>query len=76
MPLTVDEIESFNRFVHQKLANGGAESLRELAAEWEERQQVNAAIREGINAIDEGRVRPFDESQEEFRRLHNLPPGQ
>ena len=76
MAVTKDDIQEFNRFVDEKLANGGADSLRQLVAEWEERQEVNAAIREGIKAIDEGRVRPFNEAQDEFRRKHDLPPRQ
>lgn len=76
MAVTKNDIQEFNRFVDNKLANGGADSLRQLVAEWEERQEVNAAICEGMKAIDEGRVRPFDEARDEFRREHNLPPHQ
>jgi hypothetical protein len=65
MFVTKDDIQAFNRFVDEKLAGGGAESLRQLVAEWDERQQVDAAIRQGIDA---GRAEPFFESQDRFRQ--------
>ena len=73
MPVTRDDIQDFNRFVDERLANGGADSLRELVAEWEERQEVNAAIRRGIADIDAGRTEPFFESQDQFRQERDLP---
>ena len=74
MPVTRDDIQDFNRFVDERLANGGADSLRELVVEWEERQEVNAAIRRGIADIDAGRTGPFFESQDQFRQGRDLPP--
>lgn len=74
MSVTKDDIQDFNRFVDEKLANGGADSLRQLVTEWEERQQVNAAIRQGIADIDAGRTEPFFESQDRFRQERGLPP--
>lgn len=76
MPVTREDIQSFNRFVDERLANGGADSLRELVAEWEERQEVNAAIRRGIEDIDAGRTEPFFESQDQFRQERDLPRRQ
>ncbi len=74
MAVTEEDLKEFNRFAAEKLANGGAESFSQLAAEWDELREVNAAIREGIQAIAEGRTRPFAESQDEFRKKNNLPP--
>ena len=74
MPVTRDDIQDFNRFVDERLANGGANSLRELVAKWEERQEVNAAIRRGIADVDAGRTEPFFESQDQFRQERDLPP--
>jgi len=77
MPVTKDELDSFNQFVDEKIASGGAGSLRELVAEWEhqkERQEVNEAIRRGLADVDAGRTEPFLQSQDEFRQERGLPP--
>lgn len=74
MAVTEEDLKDFNRFATEKLANGGAESVTQLAAAWEERRQVNAAIRAGLADIEAGRTRSFAESQEEFRKKNNLPP--
>lgn len=79
MAATLSDLENFHQFAVAKLNNGGARSLRALVSLWEaarEREEVNAAIREGLKAIDEGRYRPFEESMAEFRAKHNLPPRQ
>ena len=74
MPVTTDDIQNFHRFVDEKLANGGADSLRQLVAEWEERQEASAAIRQGIADIDAGLIEPFFDSQDRFRQDRGLPP--
>jgi len=76
MPVTKDDIQDFHRFVDEKLANGGADSLRQLVAEWEERQEASAAVRQGIADIDAKRTEPFFESQDRFRQERGLPPRQ
>lgn len=53
--------------------------MDDLVREWNalrERREVNAAIQKGIQAIEDGHVQPFEESQAEFRQAHNLPPRQ
>jgi predicted transcriptional regulator len=74
MPLTQDDLRAFQHFVGEKLADGGAESLHALVAEWEERQEVNAAIRRGIADVDAGRTEAHSESQDRFRQEQGLPP--
>jgi hypothetical protein len=78
MAISEQEIQAFADFLREEAAADGAElGIRDLAEKWEaarEREEVNAAIRAGIEAIEDGRVRPFDESQAEFRRANNLPP--
>lgn len=74
MPVTKNDIQSFHQFADDKLANGGAGSLHELVTEWEERQEVNTAIRKGIADVEVGRTEPFFESQDRFREERNLPP--
>ena len=39
-----------------------------------ERDAERLAIQEGLEAAREGRVRPFDEFDREFRERHGLPP--
>jgi hypothetical protein len=38
--------------------------------------EINAAIQAGLQAIEEGRCRPYEESMAEFRAKHNLEPPQ
>jgi hypothetical protein len=54
----------------------------EDAALWEcenqtdvEREETLVAIRQGLKDADEGRVRPFEEFDREFRAKHGLPPN-
>ncbi len=74
MAVTEKDLAEFNRFADEKISNGGADSLRDLLTEWEERQQANAAIRRGIADIDAGRSEPFFESQDSFRQKQGLSP--
>ena len=67
MAVTRDDIKAFSQFADEKLASDGAESLRDLVAEYEQRQEVNAAIREGIADIDAGRTRPAGQFMAEVR---------
>ncbi len=76
MPVTKDDIQDFHCFVDEKLANGAADSLRQLVVEWEERQETNAAVRQGIADIEAGRTEPFFDSQDRFREERGLPPRQ
>jgi predicted transcriptional regulator len=44
--------------------------------EWEsvrDRDDINAAIREGLADIEAGRHRPADEVMRELRQKHNIP---
>jgi len=74
MPVTKSDIQDFHYFVDERLASGGADSLRQLLAEWEERREANAAIRQGVADIDAGRTESFSDSQDRFRQGRGLPP--
>jgi hypothetical protein len=76
MPVTKDDIQDFHCFVDEKLATGGADSLRQLVAEWEQRRKTNAAIRQGVADIEADRTEPFLDSQDRFREERGLPPRQ
>ena len=77
MAVTRDDIDAFYRFATERLANGGRElSFDELVVEWEsvrDRDEINAAIREGLADVDAGRHRPAEEVIEELRRKHGIP---
>jgi len=61
------------------IQNGVKESsLEELIAKWRaarERDNVNAAIREGIDDIRAGRFRPAKEVTADIRKKYRLPAG-
>lgn len=77
MSVTQADIADFSHFARQQISNGGSElTLAQLAMRWQaarERQEVNAAIQEGLNAIDEGRYRSVDAFKDAMRKKHNLP---
>lgn len=77
-----EDLQAFRAFIDEQLANGGAMLTPIEALElWEiqhptdqERDETLAAIQEGLKDADEGRVRPFEEFDREFRQKHGLPP--
>ncbi|MEX2317426.1 MAG: hypothetical protein WD669_09760 [Pirellulales bacterium] len=60
MAVTQDDLRDFNRFADEKLRNGGANSLVDLASEWEAQRcgmdETVADIRQSHADIDAGRV--------------------
>jgi hypothetical protein len=76
MSISLEQLESFHRFAQQKLQTGEAESIAELARQWEivrEREEVNEAIREGLEDLKAGRYRPAADVSRDMRRKYNLP---
>ncbi len=77
-----EDLKAFRAFVDEQLSNGGATlTPTEVLELWEiqnptdqEREETLAAIREGLRDADEGRVRPFEEFDREFRRKHGINP--
>ena len=76
MPITTSEFESFADFGRAKLEVGPADlTLDDLVVEWESRQNrddVNAAIREGLDDAKAGRHRPADEVMADLQKKHNI----
>ena len=78
---TKEQIDSFHQFAVEQLGNGGAElSLPELYNLWRvehpavsERQDIDAAIAEGLADVRSGRTQPAAEVSKELRKKHNLP---
>jgi hypothetical protein len=76
MLVTQQDLDSFHHFALGKLQNGGAESITELARQWEiarEREEVNEALREATDDLKAGRYRPAADVSRDMRRKYNLP---
>ncbi len=77
MSVTQEQLDDFHRFATERLNNGSSEvSFDDLVIEWDSvrnRDEINAAIRQGLDDIDAGRHRPADEVMEELRKKHNIP---
>lgn len=78
MPVTLQELDRFHEFATQVVRNGGKDmSFDELIAKWQaarEREDIHAAIREGIDDLKAGRTRPADEVMSELRHKYKLRP--
>ena len=78
----INDLQAFRDFVDVKLSGGGHGLTLDDALElWEyenqtedERREAHRAIRQGLDDIEAGRVRPFEEFDREFRQKHGLPP--
>jgi hypothetical protein len=76
-----DDIQAFRAFIDEQLTGGGISlTPADALGLWEirnpsdeEREETLAAIRQGLRDADEGRVRPFEEFDREFRQKHGLP---
>jgi predicted transcriptional regulator len=66
------ELLDFYEFVGQQVADGNIKISPEQAlALWHHRQRENEAIREGLRAVEEGRVMTVDEH---MRRMYARHP--
>ena len=77
MAVTKEDLRHFHHFADEKISKGGADSLVELAGEWEaerrEIQETVAAIRQSHVDIDAGRVASVADAFADVRsRLGNL----
>jgi hypothetical protein len=76
MTVTKDELDRFGRFAADELKRGSAISLEELVVLWRTRQRedVNDAIRQGLDEADAGLGRPLDDFMSEFRENNQVSP--
>ncbi|QEG35914.1 hypothetical protein [Bythopirellula goksoeyrii] len=76
MTITTEEFDNFTDFGRTLLNSGKSPmSLDDLVIEWESyqnRDQINEAIREGIADADAGRHRPAEEAMKDLRQKHGL----
>lgn len=77
MSLTTQDLADFNHFATGKLTAGTADSIVELARQWEwERHEFDesvAELRSGLADMEAGKGRPFAEFDAEFRKKYNIP---
>lgn len=78
MPATTHDLELFHQFALERVQSGGAAlELDELVMLWydaAEREEINAAIRQGLAEIDAGLGRPAADVMAELSRKHGLSP--
>jgi len=76
MPITTTEFENFADFSRAKLEVQAHDfTLDDLVIEWESLQNrgdVNAAIREGLDDAKAGRHRAADEVMADLLKKHNI----
>lgn len=73
MTVTQGELDSFHRFASERLTGEGDLTIDDLVIEWDStrnRDEINAAIREGLSDIDAGRTRSAKEVTEELRKKY------
>jgi predicted transcriptional regulator len=77
MPSVREELESFHQYAAERLSVCELEpSLEELLVEWTnrgDREQINAAIREGLADIAAGRFEPAHAAMEKIRLEFGIP---
>jgi len=77
MAVTRQELDSFHRFAAERLDNGDSElTIDDLVIEWDSsrnRDEINAAISEGLADVEAGRHRPAEEVTEELRQKYDIP---
>lgn len=77
MTITEDELQSFSRFVAEKMTDGCSElTLEECLRIWRTSQLESAdleSIQRGIEDAEAGRLQPLDEVADEIRKEHGLP---
>jgi predicted transcriptional regulator len=77
MAMTQADLDQFHRFATARLSSSPTElSIDDLVIEWDSlrnREEINAAIREGLADINAGRTRRTAVVTEELRKKHNIP---
>jgi len=72
-PIMKNELEFFHQFVSEQLMSGCSEmSPEQILAMWRQRTETINAVKEGLQAVDEGRTKPLDEFTLEFPSRHRI----
>ena len=76
MAVTKEDLREFNRFADEKLERGGADSIVELAGEWEaQRHEVQSSVTNGVSNlidIDEDTLRALAAAFPDVQDEHKL----
>jgi len=79
MSLTSQDIASFNTFVAGKLTSGSADSLVDLARQWEAQRrdydETVAELRESMADMEAGRGRLLADFATDMRKKYDIPAG-
>jgi hypothetical protein len=69
-------LENFHQFVGEQLrANPSADiSPEQVLVLWRERQETIEAIREGLNDVESGKVKPLEDFLRDFENRHRIAP--
>ena len=76
MSVSLDQLDDFHRFAMHHLRSGDAESIAELARQWEaarETEEIKEALAEAMEDIKAGRYRPAEDVSRDMRKKYNLP---
>ena len=65
--------QSISAYIANGTYRNEEEVLREAMGLLNQRQEDLASIQRGLDDITNGRYRTAEESNEEFRRIHNIP---
>lgn len=67
-------LENFPQFVGEQLHSGRSAEIspEEALVLWRERQETVEAIREGLDDIEAGRIKPLDEFVREIEVRHRI----
>ena len=78
MPVTELELQSFTRFVAERMKSVGNDlSLEACLQRWraeQEREETIAAIKRGVADMEAGRYQSLDEVDAEIRKKYGLRP--
>ncbi|HET6882129.1 MAG TPA: hypothetical protein VFI31_18330 [Pirellulales bacterium] len=70
-------LENFHQFVGEQLRSSRSANIspEEALVLWRERQETIEAIREGLDDVESGRVKPLDEFLRDFEFRHRIAPN-
>jgi hypothetical protein len=75
MFVTRNERDEFHRFASARLNGTSSPTWDDLLIAWEsdrDREEINVAIRRGLEDVEAGRHRPAKEVMDELRRKHRI----
>jgi hypothetical protein len=68
-----NDLASFHAFVAKQLQNDGpALTPEQVLALWRERDETIAAVREGLQAVEDGATKSLDKFKSDFESRHNI----